>query len=196
QVLGADAVALGAADHQGVVALHRPQAVLDDACDLVVADGLVAVMADEVALVVFHDDVLVAFGMDVQLLGALLVLHADFIEVGRAAALARTALDAALGGIGGQVVGHGLLGVVDAAGDDRPVGVAFQKADDHLLADARDVHRAPVLAGPVLRHADPAGAVFVALVVAVPVEVHLHPAVLVGPDFLTFRADHQGGLRA
>ncbi|MNF69077.1 hypothetical protein D3C84_509500 [compost metagenome] len=30
---------------------------------------------------------------------------------------------------------------------------------------------------------------------AVPVEVHLHPAVLVGPDLLAAGADHQGGLR-
>ena len=42
-------------------------------------------------------DVLVLLGMDEQLLGALLVLHADLVEVGRRAAPARTALGAASG---------------------------------------------------------------------------------------------------
>ena len=45
--------------------------------------------------------------------------------------------------VGRQVVGRHLLGVVDAAGDDRLVGVALQEVDDHLLADARDVRSTP-----------------------------------------------------
>src|SRR3546814_7200145 len=36
----------------------------------------------------------------------------------------------------------------DATGDDRPVGIAFEEADDHFLANARDLHRAPVFPGP------------------------------------------------
>ncbi len=40
-------------------------------------------MADPVGLVVLDLDVLVPLGMDEQLLGALLVLHADLVEVGR-----------------------------------------------------------------------------------------------------------------
>ena len=42
-------------------------------------------------------------------------------------------------------------------------GVALQEVDDHLLADARDVDRAPLLARPERGHADPAGAVDVVL---------------------------------
>ncbi|MCY1480109.1 hypothetical protein D9M68_135630 [compost metagenome] len=133
--------------------------------------------------------------MDEQLLLAFLVLHADFIEVGRAAALAGTALDAALGGVGRQLVGHRLFGVVDPPGDDRTIGVAFEEADDHFLADARDLDRAPVLAGPGLGDANPAGAVLVGLVMPVPVEVHLDPAVLVGPDLFAAGPDHQRSLR-
>ncbi|MNH04211.1 hypothetical protein D3C79_634990 [compost metagenome] len=148
------------------------------------------------ALIVLDFDVLVALGMDVQLLGALLVLHADFVEVRWRATFARTAFHPALSGIGRQVVGHGLLGVVHPASDDRPVRITFKKADDHFLADPRDLHRAPVLAGPGLGHADPARAVLVGLVMAVPVEVHLDPAILVGPDLFTGRTDHDGGLRS
>ncbi len=50
---------------------------------LVVVDGLGPVVADPVGLVVLDLDVLVLLGMDEQLLGALLVLHADLVEVGR-----------------------------------------------------------------------------------------------------------------
>src|SRR5262249_10560260 len=85
--------------------------------------------------------------------------------------------------------------IVDPAGDNRLVGVAFQKIDDHLLADARDVDAAPGGAGPGLRDADPAGAVLVALAMPVPVELHLHPAILVGEDLLARGAGHSRGLR-
>ncbi len=95
-----------------------------------------------------------------------------------------------------QLVGHRLLGVVDPPGDDRPVRVSFEEADDHFLADPRDLDRAPVLPGPGLRDAHPAGAVLVGLVVAVPVEMHLDPAILVGPDLLALGPDHHRGLRA
>ncbi len=73
--------------------------------------------------------------------------------------------------------------------------VAFEEADDHFLADPRDLHRTPALPGPGLGHANPAGAVLVRLVVAIPVEVHLDPAVLVGPDLLALGSDHHRGLR-
>ena len=39
----------------------------------------------------------------------------------------------------------------------RPVRVAVEMGDHHLYADARDDLAAPACAGPVLRHADPAG---------------------------------------
>ena len=42
-----------------------------------------------------------------------------------------------------QVVGRHLLGVVDAAGDDRLVGIALEEVDDDLLADARHRDRRP-----------------------------------------------------
>ncbi len=51
--------------------------------------------------------------------------------------------------------------------------VAFEEADDHFLADPRDLHRAPVLPRPGLGDAYPAGAVLVGLVVAVPVEMQI-----------------------
>src|SRR5262249_24207089 len=64
------------------------------------------------------------------------------------------------------------------------------------LADARDVDDAPLLAGPQGADADPAGAVLVELAVAVPVELDLHAAVLVGEDLLAVGADDDGGLGA
>src|SRR4030095_10328672 len=96
----------------------------------------------------------------------------------------------------GQLVERHVLAVVDAADDDRLIGVALEKLDDHLLADARDRHEAPPLAGPRVRDAEPAGAVLVALALAVPVELDLHAAVLVGEDLLSRRTDDGRGLHA
>ena len=48
----------------------------------------------------------------------------------------------------------------------------------------------------VLRHAHPARAVVVLLARAVPEELHLHAAVLVGEDLLAGRADDHRRLRA
>ena len=53
-------------------------------------------------------------------------------------------------------------------------------------------HCLPAQTGP---DADPARAVGVVLALAVPVELDLHPAVLVGEDLLAGRADHDGRLR-
>ena len=48
-----------------------------------------------------------------------------------------------LRGVGRQLPRRHLLGVVDAAGDERLVRVAFEEVDHHLLADARDVRSTP-----------------------------------------------------
>ena len=61
--------------------------MLDVRC-LVVVDRLLAIVPDPVRLVVLDLDVLVLLGVDEELLRALLVLEADLVEVGRAAALA------------------------------------------------------------------------------------------------------------
>ena len=53
-----------------------------------------------------------------------------------------------------------------------------------------------LLAGPRAGDADPAARVLVLLAVAVPVELHLHPPVLVGVDLLAAGPDHHRGLRA
>jgi hypothetical protein len=59
-----------------------------------------------------------------------------------AAPLRAPALDPALHLVGRQIIGRHVVGV--APGDDGAVRIAFQEVDDHLLADARDVHRPPL----------------------------------------------------
>src|SRR5262249_34323447 len=81
-------------------------------------------------------------------------------------------------------------------GDDGLVRVSLQERDDHFLPDAGDRHAAPALAGPGLRHPQPARAVLVPLALAIPEELHLHPAVLVDVDLLAAGADHRGRLHA
>src|SRR5690606_30196497 len=50
--------------------------------------------------------------------------------------------------------------------------------------------------GPWAGDADPAGAVFIFLAVAVPMELHLDAAIFICPDFLSFRSHYTRGLRA
>src|SRR5205823_2914301 len=124
----------------------------------------------------------------------LLVLKAQLVEVVRATALGAARLDDALRLVGRQFVRRHLLGVVDAAGNQGPVRITFKEIDDDLLADTWVEHDAPILAGPVFGDADPTGAVLVLLALAVPEELDLDPAILVGIDFLAFRSDDHGCL--
>jgi hypothetical protein len=50
------------------------------------------------------------------------------------------------------------------------------------LPDARDVHRTQLVARELCRHAQPAGAVLVLLAIAVPGELELDAAQVVGVD--------------
>src|SRR5690606_13636570 len=65
-----------------------------------------------------------------------------------------------------------------------------------FVPDTRDEHRAPARPRPELAYSDPAGAFFVLLPLAVPVELDLDAAVLVRVDLLSLRPHHDGGLRA
>src|SRR6266496_900652 len=168
------------ADGQRVVAADGDAPLTADAEGLVPANLLDAIAADLVGLVVLDLNVEVFLGVDVELLLALLVLEADLIEVVQCAAHAAAGLDAALRLVLGQGIGRHLLGVVDAADDDGPVRIALQKSDNHLLADARDVDQAPLLACPRRADAHPARTVVVALPLTVPVELHLYATVFVG----------------
>src|SRR5262249_37636441 len=138
-----------AEDRLGAVHVHRRRAVV----------------VDRGVHVVVHGGVHVVLGVGGDLLLALGVIEADLVVA--AVARGRAALDAADHLGAGQGEGGHLLGVVDTADDDRPVRVSFEEIDDHLLADARDVHGAPLPAGPGGGHADPAGAVLVPLALAV-----------------------------
>ena len=134
--------------------------------------------------------------MDVEQLAPLLVLHADLVEVVAAPVLGGARLQATLGLICGECIRHGLIGVVDAPRDERPVRIPLEELDDHLLPDARDVDRTPCLPGPGGRDPDPTGAVLVLGAESIPVELDLHPPVLVGPDFLAGLPHHECGLGA
>jgi len=124
------------------------------------------------------------------------VLEADLVEVVRGALFGAAALDATLGHVVRQPVRRHVVLVVHAPGDDGAVRIAVEEVDDDLLSDAGDVNGAPLLAGPHLRHPHPDRRVLVALAQSIPVELYLHPAVLVRVDLLVIGSDHQGGLRS
>ena len=96
----------------------------------------------------------------------------------------------------GQLIRRHLAGVVYAADADRLVGIAFEKINDHLVADTRNKYCTPSFACPVLRYAYPARAIFVPFSVPIPVELHFYPTVFVGKDLLTFRTHNDRRLRS
>src|SRR5690554_5346177 len=110
-------------------------------------DAFVALVADADALVVLDVLIPVALGVDEDLLLASLVLDAQFVEAVTAGAA--QALEDGSGLVCRQLTGHRVGAVVQAAGDQWLVRVAFQKTDQYFHADARDGDAAPVVAGPV-----------------------------------------------
>ena len=84
-----------------------------------------------------------------------------------------------------------MIGIVDPAGDDRAVGIAVEKIDDHFLADARQELRPELSAGPALGDAHPAGVVTplkgspsFSPFFAVPRKPHAHPTQTVGENLV------------
>ncbi|KYO76176.1 hypothetical protein LT18_05424 [Pseudomonas aeruginosa] len=132
--------------------------------------------------------------MDEDLFLALAILDAQLVVA--TAARAAEALEDAAGLVRRQLVGHRVGGVVDAAADQRLVGIAFEEVHQHFHADPRNDDAAIAVAGPTAGYAQPATALVVALALAVPVELHPDPAVAVAVDFLARRAGHHRGLAA
>ena len=115
----------------------------------------------------------------------------------------------------GLVAGEGLVGrqgsspakgrravaaVVDDAGNQWPVNVTFDEVDEDFLPDPGDVLRSPSGAGTGHGDTNPGGGVVVlvgttvgVVLCALPVELDLDPAVLVGEDFFALRTNDGGG---
>src|SRR5690554_2677201 len=157
-------------------------------------DAFVALVADTDALVVPDVLIPVALGVDEDLFFTGPVLDAQFVEA--VAAGAAQALEDGSGLVRGQLTGHRVGAVVQAATDQRLVRVAFEEADQNLHADSRDGDAAPVVAGLAAGHPQPAAGVGVGLAFAVPVELDLDPALFVTGDFFAGRAGDHGGLLA
>ena len=160
----------------------------------IVSHGQGLVMADGLVLVVFDGDGPVLLAVKVDLFRSLFVLESKLVRSPTAQGGVR--FDGAFRLFTRKAV-RGLVGaVIHPADDDRLIRVALQKIDDHLLADAGNVHGAPAGTGPELADPYPAGALVVALALAVPVELDLDAAVFVGVDLLAGRSGDDGGLAA
>src|SRR5687768_6947715 len=92
-----------------------------------------------------------------------------------------------IGAIAG--VGRHLVGVVDAAGDDGLIGIAFEEIYYDFLADARPKKSTPALACPSLGNPDPTRAFLIILAFAVPMELHFDSAKLVDEDLFAGRTN-------
>src|SRR5216683_3787620 len=167
-----------------------------DQLTLIGVNDETAIVADVFAGLVFDAVVHVLFGVEEDLFAAFFVLETELVEVGGAAALGAAGQEGGAGHVIGKSVGRHLLVIVDTASDDGAVGVALEEFDDDFLADAGNVDGTPVLAGPGLGNADPAGTVFVFLAEAVPVELNFLAAVFVGIDFFPSGAYDDSGLCA
>src|SRR6185437_7327260 len=146
-----------AGDALGLVVLYGDLLIVADRHRLVVldVDGLVVIDRDDMIVLDFLVHVLLR--VQEEILAALLVLETDLVEIIRAAAFMAAALDPALGLVVRQRVRRHVVGVVDAADHQRPVRIAFEETHHHFLPDARNVHRAPALAGPRRSHPDRTG---------------------------------------
>ncbi len=108
-------------------------------------------VADADLLVVLDVLVPVPLGMDVDLLGALPILDAQLVVA--VATRAAERLEDTTGLVRRQFVGWNMFGVVQAAGDQRLVGIALEKGDQHFHTDAWNGDAAITVASPVARYA-------------------------------------------
>ncbi|CAM3557419.1 hypothetical protein PSFL111601_28300 [Pseudomonas floridensis] len=151
-------------------------------------------VADLDCLVVLNILIPVTLGMDEDLFLTGAVLDAQF--VGAVAARTAQGLEHAAGLVGGQRVGRGVFGVVQATADQRLVGITFQKGHQHFHADPGDAQAAVTVTGPTGRHAQPATALLVGLAFAVPVKLHPDPAMPVAVNLFACRARDDSRLAA
>ncbi|MEZ4380358.1 MAG: hypothetical protein R3A79_03365 [Nannocystaceae bacterium] len=177
-VVGGDGHGLVGADGGGVVGADRRGPVG--------ADGGGVVGADRSCPAGVDDLIHVLGAWRKTLLCAGLILEAELVEA--AAARGRRGLDRGLGLVVGEEVRRRVVAVVDAADDQRAVGIAVDEVDDDLHPDPRDEEAAPARSGEALGDADPPRGALVDRGEAIPVGQELDPPVLVAVHVLAWRA--------
>src|ERR1051325_679814 len=111
-----------------------------DLLEMILGYLAMALAENRFVKVLLNPDVLVAFRVKEDLFFPLGIFETDLIEP--AAVFQRERLDRALGFLVRQTVWRHLLGVVNAASNQRLVGVTLEEIDDHFLADTGDKHGA------------------------------------------------------
>ncbi|MNT11481.1 hypothetical protein D3C72_1463630 [compost metagenome] len=121
------------------------------------------------------------------------IVQAQFIG---AVALVLLAFDRVQDVVARQFIRRQVGGAERSPDDYWLVWIAICELHDDFLSDAGDRHVPPQSPGPVLRDADPAGAVFIVATQPVPGKLHLDAAPGVAIDLFIGRADHGGHLWA
>ena len=178
-----------------LIVVYRLIAIILDSNGFVVIDCLRVVVANPFGLVVFDIDRLVFLSVEIEFFRAPFIFKADLIEVVRCTAFGAAALQCALRFFIRQRIRRQVIGVVDAPGHDRPIGIALHKLNHDFLADAWKIKGAPVGTGPGLTHPHPAGARPVVGTMAVPVELHLDAPELIGVNLFTGGSGNDSRLR-
>src|SRR5688572_3653566 len=118
------------ADFFHVVFINHFAAVVFDVFLLVALDDEVAVLADPFQAIALNADVLVFFAVNENLFLAFLILEANLVEA--SATLAAVGFKGANRFLAREWIRNGVLRIVNAASDDRLVGIAFEKLDDYF----------------------------------------------------------------
>src|SRR4030042_5937906 len=155
-------------------------------------DYKMPILADPFPPVILDPEIHVFLRMDEELLFALVIFKADFIEALSSGGAVR--LDRALCLFVGKGVRRHQIRIVNPACDERLIRVAFEKVYNDLLADPRCKDGAILSAGKDARYTYPAGRFIILLPFPVPVKLHLDPAVFVGVNLLAFGSNHHCGL--
>ena len=88
-----------------------------------------------------------------------------------------------------QRIGRAIDGMVATPCDDGLIRIPLEKADDDLMADARNGNTAIMATRPPLGHSNPAGAVLVTAPQSIPRKLHLDPAMLVAINLFSLGAN-------
>ena len=183
-----------AANHRAAVSDHLGHIVRADVQIARQANVYRRVHADILLFVLLGQAPHVALRLLPVLLQPRLILKANPVIIALATADG-SGNKTALGRVGGQIPGRHSHVVIERARDERPVRIAVNEVNNHLMTDARDVDPAKVIASPGLANAQPAGVRLAVFTIAIPEKTHLHPAIFIGPDILSRRPHHQRRLR-
>ncbi len=132
--------------------------------------------------------------LDILLAGS--VVNVNRVELHRLIALEYLGFDPGDRLVLGQLNWRHILRVVDAADNERLVGIALDESDHDFMPHTRPEESAPCRSCPDLRNANPARTGGIPLTVPIPVKLHLNTAIFVYKQLTVLWPHHRSRLHA